>query len=285
MARNNFTARPGYVLVEGDMGQQELRVAAFITNDTNMIARFASGADFHRATLERIHKLAFKISDEEWAHLLATEHTDKAAADRLDELRSRTKSVATFGVWYGKSAASLAEEMQCSVQEAQAVLDAILGDFPTARQWRQDIVQFATINGGVYTYWNGKKARWRPLPEIGLLGDSREDKGARGGAGRAAINTPIQGTGADFVTASLDPIVRRTLDDGYDDARVVLTVHDSVVGEVRKEEALDYARMMGQVMTSHYSGSVRLVADFKVGTAWGSMVGFDPTTATALPAF
>lgn len=258
MARDIFVARPGYVLLELDFSQLELRVAAAIAQDPVMIAMFKSGVDFHTATARLICKIAWGIEQAAW---------DAMTEEAQDPYRSATKSV-NFGVHYGKTAAGLARDLGCKVHEAQTILDAILGQFKVLKRTMDRTKEAAKKNGGVFAYWDGQPANWRPLYAVADQGE--EASGRRNNAENAAWNTPVQGTAAHFCTASLHPVQRAWDEEGLD-AHIALTVHDSILGEVRADQ-VDEAEALGRgVMTSWNSMGVPLVVDAKAGDRWGSL--------------
>ena len=94
-------------------------------------------------------------------------------------------------------------------------------------------------------------------------------------ARNGAINTPIQGTASDFCIASLSQAVQWIEEDGLEqDVKLVLAVHDSLMFEVREPLVREVVGTVNAIMTSHDSAGVPLVADFKVGPAWGSMTDY-----------
>ena len=258
MARNQFVAPPGYLLLEGDQSQIELRVAAMISQDPLMMQFFQSGQDFHMSTARLIAPLVWKISSADF---------DKLPPEQR-KLYRRSAKVVNFGLLYGKTAPGLAADLGCTVQKAQQVLDAVLGTFKRLTKWIAQQLANAKRDGGVHVPWNGKPANWRNLYGIAEQGD--DARGVRSNAENATVNTPIQGWAAHFTTSSIGPI-----QDGFDneglDARVILTVHDSIMVEVREDQVDEAQEIMRQVMSSHPSMGVPLVVDFKRGHAWGSL--------------
>lgn len=286
MARNCFIAPPGKVLFELDMSQQELRVAAWLSGDPVMIDLFNQpDADFHSSVLDLVCETAHGVPRARLEELKAAakrykagDASAKADADTLDELRSRTKAV-VFGTGYGKVASSFAREWDISLVAAERMVEAILGPFVRYRAWMKEQIARGRVEGGVHTYWDGQIGRWRPLYAIADQGDAR--KGARENAERSTINTPIQGTAAEFVTASLGPMIDTFEDEGLiaRGAKLVLTVYDSIMGECFPEDLDSCVRIGRHIMTSHDSGPVRLRADCKAGTRWGELTDYEPAAA------
>jgi DNA polymerase-1 len=260
MARNQFIAPPGYLLLSGDYSQIELRVAAMLSGDPLMTQLFVDGQDFHRATARLTAPQLLRISEAAF---------DLLPEDQVKVARRRVKEV-NFGLLYGKTAPGLAEALGCTIPEAEAVMHAVLGKFSKLQAWIRSTIDSARRNGGVYAYWNGKIANWRPLPAIGEQGTDKRAIGIRRNAENAAVNTPIQGTAAHYTTASLYPIQEQFDAEGLD-ARVISTVHDETLVEVREAHADAAQALMREVMLSHYAGAVPLAVDFKRGVAYGAL--------------
>jgi DNA polymerase-1 len=248
MVRDLFVAERGKVLVSLDYSQLELRVAAMLSQDPVMLAIYESGVDFHQKTAEMISMVAWGIPPEQ----VEKKH------------RSLAKTV-NFGILYGKTAVTFAKEFGISHKAAQAIIDAIMGRFSKLAAWKENSLREARFSGEVWTHWDGRPARRRPLWGIGSALDG-ERITAENGSG----NTPIQGTASDYCVASLCGIVDWVLDSGVP-AKVILPVHDSIMLEVAEpavSEVVDYCRT---VMEGWPSQGVKLVADVEIGPSWGSL--------------
>lgn len=251
MARDCFIAPDGFLLLEVDYSQLELRVAAMLSQDPVMLEIFASGVDYHLRTAQLISQNAWGIPPE------AVE----------DKHRSLAKSV-NFGILYGKTARTLAEEWGVSQAKAQQVVDAIMGNFKVLEKWCRARRSEAEKHGEVWTWWDGEKARRRPLYRVADKGNDSAQSTARNGA----VNSPIQGTASDFCIASLIDTVDWINSDGIaDDVKLCLAVHDALLLEVRTDMVDEAAHTLHAIMTGHNSLGVPLDVDFKVGPAWGSM--------------
>lgn len=255
MARDCFVASPGCLLLEADYAQIELRVAAMLSQDSKMLEIFASGVDYHMKTAQLISKIAWGINPDQVE----------------DKHRSLAKSV-VFGTLYGKTAHTFAKEWGVSKAKAQVIVDAIMGQFKRLKAWTAERQTEASKTGYVWTWWAGQPARRRSLWQIADADDARASV-ARNGAG----NTPIQGTANEFCLASLRQCVEWIESDGIEDMiKLVLAVHDSLMFEVRRDMVEEAMAQVHSIMTSHDSMNVKLVADFKVGASWGSMVKIKP---------
>jgi uracil-DNA glycosylase family 4 len=255
MSRDIFVAPPGKLLVELDYSQLELRVAAMLSGDKLMLEIFLSGTDYHRRTAELISKIAWGIDP------------DKVE----DKHRSWAKNV-NFGVLYGKTARTFAKEWGISIVKAEAIVAAIMGNFKDLQRWcaqRQAEVQ---KTGEVWTWWAGQLARKRPLWRV-----ADPDDYVASTARNGAMNSPIQGTASDFCIASLYQSVQWIEEDGIeDDVKLVLPVHDSLMFEVSEHMVNEVVGTVTDIMTGHDSNGVPLIADCKVGKAWGSMEKWPP---------
>lgn len=251
MARDCFIAPPGKKLLEVDYSQLELRIACMLSGDDVMLQIFKSGVDYHLRTAQLVSQLAWGIAPEKVE----------------DSHRSKAKNV-NFGVLYGKTAVTFADEWSISKRKAQMIVDAIMGNFKKLQAWcaRQELE--ATRTGEVWTWWAGQKARVRPLFRIADTGDSKSASVAKNGA----RNSPVQGTASEFCVASLTESVNWIEEDGIeDDVKLILAVHDSLLFEVSEHMVDETALTVNEIMTGWDSQDVPLVVDFKIGDSWGSM--------------
>lgn len=248
MVRDCFVASPGCRLVEFDYSQIEIRVAAMLSQDETMLSILASGADFHQRTAELISKYAWGIEP----HQVTDYH------------RTLAKAV-NFGILYGKTANTLAKEWGCTIDTAQTVVDALFGQFRRLKRWMQEVLAEARHSGEVWTWWNGHRARRRPLWRV-----ADADDYARSVAEHGSVNTPVQGTANEFCLASLVQSVDWILGDAVP-ARLVLAVHDSLLFDVRIDAVDEVLYTVPGIMLGHNSNGVRLKVDAKTGPSWGSM--------------
>lgn len=253
MARDCFIAAAGYTFVEIDTAQQEARVAAKLSGDQVLIGCFESGEDIHRTTASVVYGIA--------------------PGNVTKKQRSDCKAV-FFGLLYGKTDFGLAKQLGVTEREAARIRSVILGRFVDLAAWCKEQIAFGHKHGGVFTWWNGhEEARWRPLYGIAAQGD--EGKGQRFNAENSCINTPVQGLAGDIVTSSLLKIVKRLREQRID-ARLVNTVHDSAMVEVRIGQEVQAACIMRDAILGQNCEGVRLAVDFKIGTSWGSMKPWAP---------
>lgn len=253
-ARSCFVAPPGYSIFEVDFSQLELRIAAMLSQDEVMIGDFKQGIDIHRNNARECC-FVWGFTPEKW---------DKLSKDDQDPYRSQIKTL-TFGRLYGKTMKGMARELGCSVQQVEAIDKRIWGRYKRLDAWIKEQLRKARQTGEAWTWWNGERARRRPITKIGS-----QDEGLRKHAERTSWNTPIQGTAAEFCTASLWPIVRAILEDAVP-AKVVCTVHDSILIEVRDDAIDEIAALVHNVMTGWPSMGVPITVEMKVGKSWGDL--------------
>ena len=204
--RTMFAAPEGKVLVDADYSQIELRLLAHISGDAGMQEAFLSGEDFHAVTASKV----FNVPLEEVSH----------------ELRGRAKAV-NFGIVYGISAFSLAQDIGVRPAEAKAYMEAYLDRYSGVRDYMHDIVAAAREAGCVRTLWN----RRRDLPEL-----KSSNFNMRAFGERVALNMPIQGTAADVIKLAMVR-VRDRLAIECPEARLVLQVHDELIMECPEQDA------------------------------------------------
>ncbi|MCQ2418763.1 MAG: DNA polymerase I, partial [Clostridia bacterium] len=204
--RKMFVPRPGWVLVDADYSQIELRVLAHIADDKRMQQAFTSGEDFHKVTASQVFNVPLE--------------------NVTPQMRRSAKAV-NFGIVYGISAHSLSEDIGTTNKEAQAYINSYLERFTGVKQYMENIVQTARDTGGVKTMFG----RARKIPEI-----RSSNFNVRMGAERIALNTPIQGTAADIIKLAMIR-VDEALQEQSLQAQLVLQVHDELIVECPAWEA------------------------------------------------
>lgn len=235
--RRFFTARPGWVLVDADYSQIELRVLAHVANDKNMIDAFLNGEDIHRATAAQVF------------------HQPPEMVTPL--MRSRAKAV-NFGIVYGISAFSLSQDIGVSRKEAGDYIDAYLEHYSGVRDYMEKVVAEAKDKGYSETIFG----RRRYLPEL-----SSSNFNMRSFGERVARNMPIQGAAADIIKLAMIRVENR-LEKEKLHARLILQVHDELIVEAPEEEAQQVAALLKEEMESAVQLSVPMVADANIGKTW-----------------
>ena len=235
--RQYFVARPGWVFLDADYSQIELRIMAHISGDEAMQEAFRQGADIHRATASRLYQLP--------------------PEEVTPRMRSSVKAV-NFGILYGKGAFSLSRDLGVSVKEADDFIKAYLGAYPKVKEYMDNIVAEGMEKGYVTTLYG----RRRMLPEL-----SSSNRNLRAQGERMALNTPIQGTAADIIKLAMVRVANRLEKEGLA-ARLILQVHDELIVECPESEAELAARLLKEEMEGAASLSVPLTADVNQGKNW-----------------
>ena len=236
--RYMFHARPGWVLVDADYSQIELRLLAHMADDKQMQEDFLSGHDIHTATAARV----FGVSQNEVT----------------SELRRRAKAV-NFGIVYGISAFSLSQDLGVTVAEAKEYMDRYFEKYNGVAAYMTDVVQKARNDGYVVTLFG--RRRW--LPEL-----QSSNFNLRAFGERVALNAPIQGTAADIIKLAMirvDQALRRENLQG----RLVLQVHDELIVECPETEQETVRMLLEREMAGVIGLSVPLTADAGAGKTWG----------------
>ena len=236
--RDFFEAEEGNLLVDADYSQIELRLLAHIADDKAMQQAFLSGEDIHAVTAAQV----FHVPLDEVTH----------------QMRSYAKAV-NFGIVYGISAWSLADDIHVSTGEAQAFIDAYLEKYPGVKDYMDRVKESAARLGYAETLYG----RRRPLPEL-----KASNRVQRAFGERVAMNAPIQGTAADIIKIAMVRVYRR-LKTEVPAARLILQVHDELIVETPQESAEQVRELVRQEMESAVSLSVPLLVDAKVGKTWG----------------
>lgn len=245
LLKDCFIAAPGCALVQADYSQLEIRIAAMLSQDPVMIDLLASGMDFHMETAKKICRQAWKIEPEQ----VEKKH------------RSAAKTI-IFGLIYGKTDGGLASEIGCSRQQAYNLRRAILGEFKGLAAWSEQAINRAIETGYSRTWWMGKEARRRHI--IGFEKEGWEGQRPR----NQAVNSPVQGTASDFCLASVIELDRQGVP-------VVLTVHDSIIVECKREDIKPTTGKVREVMEQWPSNGVPIVVDIEMGERWGSLSKYE----------
>jgi len=252
MLRDCFAAPPGWVFVELDHSQLELRIAADQSGDPEMLAIFHSGEDYHLRT-------ARMIAPQAWPGV------DPASITKESNERTAAKTV-NFGVLYDDDPYGLAMRLGVPVEQATRIRDALFGKFKRLGSYIKERVQESTRTGYARTWWNGRPARRRPLWGIAEAEDSLRKTARRG-----SWNTPIQGTGSDYLLAGLVEVVNWIESEAFP-AQVCVPIHDAILSLVREDVLEEFLYVVPRLMTSFPTrNGVPLVVDGKMGKSWGSM--------------
>ncbi len=235
--RKFFVAKEGFTLVDADYSQIELRILAHISGDQQMIRGFEEGADIHRMTASQVFGIPFEMVP--------------------PQMRSRAKAI-NFGIVYGISAFSLAQDIHTTVKEAKQYIDDYLKTYSGVAAYMHQSVEKARELGYVETIFH----RPRQLPDI-----NSKKPALRGFSERVAMNMPIQGTAADIIKLAMIRVWQRLRKEGLR-SRLILQVHDELLVEAALEEADLVEEIVRTEMENAVQLSVKLETDVHRGENW-----------------
>lgn len=235
--RKMFVAKEGYVLVDADYSQIELRVLAHIANDETMINAFRNNEDIHAVTASQVLGIPLE--------------------DVTKEQRSSAKAV-NFGIVYGIGEFSLAQDLHISVKEAKAYIESYLEKYRGVRNYMESIKEQAKKDGYVKTMLN----RIRYIPEL-----KSPNYNIRQFGERVALNTPIQGTAADIIKLAMVRVDNRLINEGLK-SKLILQVHDELIVEAHKDEVDKVKQILSEEMQGAMELNVPLKVDMSTGHSW-----------------
>lgn len=235
--RKFFVAKDGYVLVDADYSQIELRVLSCVCGDENMQEAFLSGKDIHRSTAAQVFDLPEDFVS--------------------DEMRRAAKAV-NFGIIYGIGAFSLSKDIGVSVAEAKQYIANYLANYPKVSQFMDKTVEDGIRNGYVTTIFG----RRRYIPEL-----NASNKMVQAFGKRAAMNAPIQGAAADIIKLAMVKVYKRIEEEKLD-AKLILQVHDELILEVAEKDREKAETLLKEEMEGAVRLAVPFTADVHSGHSW-----------------
>lgn len=239
--RRAFKAgRPGHLLFAADYSQIELRIAAHLSEDPNMLAAFEAGHDIHAATAARVFKVPI---------------------EQVDANQRRLAKVANYGSIYGQGEYGLAQQMRISGEEARAFLKEYWSTYSRLKEWLDEVRARAREEGVVVS----ATGRRRAIPDL-----RSPNYQLRQAAERMAVNFPIQSLAADIIKMAMVRLHREMQGAGLR-GKMLLQVHDELVFEVPEEEVESFVEMVPRVMTQAYELTTGLEVESKLGPNWADM--------------
>lgn len=246
--RTAFIAGPGNVLVSADYSQFELRLAAYLAGDTELIEMFNNGADIHTMTAAQVYG---------------------RQPDEVTKQMRRDAKVINFGVLYGMSPHGLSVATGMTVGSAKTFIDKYFELRKPLLDYMNHLKDKARKDGYVETLFG----RRRPMPDI-----HSSNFVVRQAAERAAINMPIQGTEADLMKMAMikvqehfDQETGNRKQETGQAPKMLLQIHDSVLVECAKEDGERVGKLLKDTMENIYKLPVRLDVDVSTGNNWGEL--------------
>ncbi len=235
--RKVFVPREGFVFMDADYSQIELRVLAHMSEDERLIEAYHMDQDIHRITASQVFHTPF---------------------DQVTPLQRRNAKAVNFGIVYGISSFGLSQDLSISRKEAAAYIEQYFATYPKVKEFLDRLVSEAREKGYAVTLFG----RRRPIPELSSSNFMQRSFGER-----VAMNSPIQGTAADIIKIAMVR-VWRALKEQHLRSRLILQVHDELVIETLKSEEETVRRILEENMKAAADLAVTLEVDLHVGDNW-----------------
>lgn len=235
--RKVFVPREGYVFVDADYSQIELRILAHCSGDEQLIQAYREAKDIHRMTASQVFHTPF---------------------DEVTDLQRRNAKAVNFGIVYGISSFGLSQDLSITRKEAAAYIENYFRTYPGIKKFLDDAVAHAKEKGYVTTLFG----RRRPVPELKSSNFMQRSFGER-----VAMNAPIQGTAADIIKIAMIG-VERELNKRNLRSKLILQVHDELLVEAHKEEVDEVKEILKTQMEQAAELRVPLIVDMHTGMTW-----------------
>ena len=235
--RKVFIPKEGYVFLDADYSQIELRVLAHLSKDEALISAYKKGTDIHTITASEVFDVPI---------------------DEVDSLMRRKAKAVNFGIVYGISSFGLGQDLDISRKEAEGYINKYFDTYKNVKKYLDDVVKSAKDKGYSITMFN----RRRPIPELKSSNFMTRSFGER-----CAMNSPIQGTAADIIKIAMIN-VDRELKKRKLESKLILQVHDELLIETKKEELEEVKELLRENMMKAADLSVPLIVDMHDGESW-----------------
>lgn len=235
--RKAFVPEDGYVFLDADYSQIELRVLAHMSEDERLIEAYRTAQDIHRITASQVFHTPFD--------------------EVTPQQRSNAKAV-NFGIVYGISSFGLGQDLNISRKEAEEYINQYFATYPGVKKYMDTLVAQGKEEGYVSTIYG----RRRPIPEFQSANFMQRQFGER-----VAMNSPIQGTAADIIKIAMIRVNER-LKKEAPESRMLLQIHDELLVEARQDQIDLVCRIMEEEMQQAAELSVPLEVEVKQGDSW-----------------
>ena len=246
--RTAFVAAPERVFIGADYSQFELRLAAYLSGDTDLMDQFNRDVDVHTATAALVY--------------------DRAPEDVTKNMRREAKAV-NFGIMYGQGPHGLVQTTGMTYAAAKSFIDKYFEVRPKLLKYIEAVREQAKTKGYVETLYG----RRRPTPDA-----LSANFAVREAAYRAAVNMPFQGTAADIMKMAMISVQQMldklTLEKDYsseNQPKILLQIHDSILVECIESQAESVAKMIKETMENVVKLPIKLTADTAIGKNWGEL--------------
>ncbi len=235
--RKVFVPEEGFVFVDADYSQIELRVLAHLSGDENLIKAYHQAQDIHAITASEVFDTPL---------------------EEVTPLQRRNAKAVNFGIVYGISAFGLSEDLKISRKEASVYIDKYFATYPKVKHFLDDMVTHAKEEGYVRTMYE----RIRPIPELSSSNFMQRSFGER-----VAMNSPIQGTAADIIKIAMNRVNIR-MKKANMKSRLILQIHDELLIEAAIEEKDLVKDILKEEMMGACTLAVPLEIDIQEGMSW-----------------
>lgn len=235
--RKVFIPADGYVLVDADYSQIELRILAHCSEDEHLIQAYKDAKDIHRTTASQVFHIPF---------------------DEVTDIDRRNAKAVNFGIVYGISSFGLSQNISITRKEATQYIESYFEAYPGIKRFLDDAVAQAKEEGYVTTLFG----RRRPVPELKSSNFMQRSFGER-----VAMNAPIQGTAADIIKIAMVR-VNEVLKAKHMKSRLILQVHDELLIEAHESEVDEVKAILAEQMMEAADLRVPLSVDMNVGKNW-----------------
>ncbi len=235
--RKVFVPREGFVFLDADYSQIELRVLAHMSGDEQLIEAYRMDEDIHRITASKVFHTPF---------------------EEVTELQRRNAKAVNFGIVYGISSFGLSQDLSIGRKEAAEYIEQYFATYPGIKDFLDRLVEDAKKNGYVTTMFH----RRRPVPELASSNFMQRSFGER-----VAMNSPIQGTAADIIKIAMIRVWEALRRSGLR-SKLILQVHDELLIETAEDEVEQVRELLVNHMKSAAELSVTLEVDVHTGGSW-----------------
>lgn len=235
--RKVFVPREGYVFLDADYSQIELRVLAHVSGDQQLIQAYREAQDIHAITASQVFHVPL---------------------DQVTPLERRNAKAVNFGIVYGISSFGLSQDLSITRKEAQEYIEQYFHTYPGIKGFLDGSVKSAGEKGYAVTLFG----RRRPVPELKSSNFMQRSFGER-----VAMNSPIQGTAADIIKIAMVRVHQRLKEEGLE-SKLVLQVHDELLIETKETEVEKVKEILQEEMMGAASLAVPLEIDMHTGSSW-----------------
>lgn len=235
--RKVFVPKDGYVFVDADYSQIELRILAHMSGDEKLIEAYRMDQDIHRITASEVFHTPF---------------------EEVTSLQRRNAKAVNFGIVYGISSFGLSQDLSISRKEATGYIEQYFETYPKVKGFLDGLVAQAKEKGYVTTMFG----RRRPIPELKSSNFMQRSFGER-----VAMNSPIQGTAADIIKIAMIRVYRELKQKGLQ-SRMILQIHDELLIETAPDEVEQVKDILQTEMKAAADLAVTLEIDSHTGSDW-----------------